>query len=230
MGTLCQSSADPDCYWKARAVVTFGGGSPVPNQQAVSIGDSIVNRLNKLLASLVQAHGNENWGQFLLADRTVDWSKVVLAGHSQGGGHAGILAKSVTLGRVVYFSSPEDWDEANDRRATWTSNRPNVTAANRQFGFGADADTLVPNGHAFAHWDAIGLPKPADGPVSVDNGGTFSGAHQLRTASGFNPASTAATLALKRHGITVVDASTPLDANGNPVFDTNGVWAYLCFQ
>jgi hypothetical protein len=27
----------------------------------------------------------------------------------------------------------------------------------------------------------------------------------------------------------VVDTSTPLDASGRPLFDTNGVWAYLCF-
>lgn len=230
MGTLCQNSTAPDCYWEARNVVVFGGGNPVPGQTAVTVADSIVNRINKLLAALAQSNGDEDWGQFLLANRTVDWSKVVLAGHSQGGGHAGIMAKTESLNRVVYFSSPEDWDEVNDLPASWTSNRLNVTPASQQFGFGADADTLVPNAHAFAHWDAIGLSKPADGPVSVDSGGTFSGSHQLRTASSFNPASTALTLALKRHGITVNDTSTPLDSNGKPLFDTNGVWEYLCFD
>jgi len=32
------------------------------------------------------------------------------------------------------------------------------------------------------------------------------------------------------HGVTVVDTSTPLDTGGKPLFDTNGVWAYLCFE
>jgi hypothetical protein len=66
--------------------------------------------------------------------------------------------------------------------------------------------------------------------VLVD-GGTppFGGAQQLRTTLPFNPASTALSASLKHHGVTVVDTSTPLDASGRPLFDTNGVWAYLCF-
>jgi hypothetical protein len=54
--------------------------------------------------------------------------------------------------------------------------------------------------------------------------------HQLRTSLSFNPASTAPTSALRFHGVTVVDTSTPIDAKGRPLFDTNGVWKYLCFQ
>jgi hypothetical protein len=46
----------------------------------------------------------------------------------------------------------------------------------------------------------------------------------------YNPGSTALTLALRNHGITVVDTSTTVDGNGKPLFDTNGVWEYLCFQ
>ncbi len=30
------------------------------------------------------------------------------------------------------------------------------------------------------------------------------------------------------HGVTVMDNVTPLDANGQPVFDS--IWGYLCFQ
>ena len=62
----------------------------------------------------------QGWGQFLLADNTVDWRKVVLAGHSQGGGHVGVLAKSVSLNRAVYFSSPEDWYDTTDTPASWS--------------------------------------------------------------------------------------------------------------
>ena len=36
------------------------------------------------------------------------------------------------------------------------------------------------------------------------------------------------TVALKNHGVTVADTSTPLDLAGNPLFDA--VWAYLCFR
>ena len=231
MGTLCQFSTDPDCYWRARAEVVFGNGTPVGGQAPVARADAIVNRVGKLLAWLKDNHPQEGWGQFLLPDKTVDWSKVVLAGHSQGGGHVGVLAKTVSLGRAVYFSSPEDWNELADRPAGWTSSRPNVTPASLQYGFGADNDTLVPNAHAFAHWDAMGLSKPLSGAVLVDIVGTpEASSRQLRTSIPANPASSAPTASLRNHGITVVDASTPLDGNGKPLFDVNGVWEYLCFQ
>ncbi len=55
----------------------------------------------------------------------------------------------------------------------------------------------------------------------------FAGSHQLYTSLPYNPASTALTATLKNHGITVVDTSTPVDANGEPLFAGTGVWAYL---
>jgi hypothetical protein len=231
MGSLCQFSVDPECYWSARNVVVFGGGTPVSGQSPVTPADSIVNRLNRLLAWLHANQPGEAWGQYLLGDGTVDWRKVVLAGHSQGGGHVGVLAKTVELARAVYFSSPEDWNELTDQPAGWTSVRPNVTPASVQFGFGADSDTLVPNAHAFAHWDGLGLPRPPSGPVTTDGGAApFSGSRQLRTALPYNPASSALTVALRNHGITVVDVSTPVDGSGRPLFDVSGVWQYLCFD
>jgi len=231
MGTLCQDSPDPDCYWTARSEVIFGGGTPVSGQNAVTRADSIVNRLYKLLVWLKTNHSTEGWGQFLLANDTIDWSKVVLAGHSQGGGHVGVLAKTVALSRAIYFSSPDDWRTTTDAPANWTATRPNVTPSSQQYGFGSDNDTLVPNAHAFAHWDGLGLYKPASGPVLVDaTTSPFSDSHQLRTMQQYNPASTAPTPGLRHHGVTVVDTSTPVDGAGKPLFDSNGVWAYLCFQ
>ncbi|MCX7035797.1 MAG: hypothetical protein NT064_04330 [Proteobacteria bacterium] len=230
MGALCQTSVDPACYWQARNQVVFGSGLPVSGQTAVSTADSIVNRLNKLLVWLNTNQPGENWGQFLLPANTVDWSKVVLAGHSQGGGHVAVLVKSVALSRAVYFSSPEDWNELTDQPAPWIAVRPNITPSSQQFGFGSDDDTLVPNAHAFTHWTSLGLSKPASGPVLVDSATSYSGSQQLHTALPYNPASSALTTGLKYHGVPVVDVSTPLDATGKPLFDTNGVWAYLCFQ
>jgi len=107
----------------------------------------------------------------------------------------------------------------------------NVTPASLQYGFGSDLDMLVPNAHAFAHWDALGLARPTAGAVLADSTPTpFLNSHQLRTSLGFNPASTALTIALRHHGVTVVDTSTPLDGTGKPLFDSNGVWEFLCFE
>lgn len=228
MGSLCRTSSNADCYWNARNEVLFGDRTPVSGQSDVSTADSIVNRLSKLLVWMDQQHPDEGWGQFLLGADAVDWSKVVLAGHSQGGGYVGVMAKTVVLDRAVYFSSPDDWNALTDTPADWTLTKPNVTPAEQQYGFGSAADTLVPNAHAFAHWNNLGLAKPTSGPVLVDGGAaSFAGSHQLYTSLPYNPASSALTAVLKNHGITVVDTSTPLDANGTPLFATNGVWAYL---
>jgi hypothetical protein len=232
MGGLCLTSSDTDCYWKARNVVINGGGTPVPSQAAVSVADSIINRLNKLLVYMNTTRPTEGWGQFLKSDNTVIWSKVILAGHSQGGGHVGVLAKTVFLSRAVYFSSPEDWRGliGVGSPANWSA-KPNVTPASWQYGFGADLDTLVPNAHAFAHWDNLQLSKPNTGPVLVDGlPAPFYNSHQLHTALNFNPASQAGSVSLSQHGITVLNTATPLDGDNKPLFDTNGVWAYLCFQ
>jgi len=143
----------------------------------------------------------------------------------------GVLVKRVALSRACYFSAPEDWNETTDRPANWTSARSNVTPADRQFGFGSDNDSLVPNSHAFAHWTSLGLGTPSGGPVLVDNSAApYSGSQQLRTNLPPNPASTALSTALKNHGVTVVDTSTPLDNQGKPLFDTSGVWEYLCLR
>ena len=227
MASLCRTSSSPSCYWDARNEVLVGNLTPVGGQSPVTEADSIINRLDKLVVWMNQNYPTEGWGQFLLGDGTVDWSKVVLAGHSQGGGYVGVMAKTVLLDRAIYFSSPDDWNALADQPAEWTL-RPNVTPADRQFGFGSDADTLVPNDHAFAIWDNLGLPRPASGPVLIDNArAPYSSSHQLHTALPYNPASTAFTTGLKNHGITVVDASTPVDGSGQPLFATNGLWAYL---
>jgi len=73
--------------------------------------------------------------------------------------------------------------------------------------------------------------KSAAGPVLVDgNAPPYSESRQLHTRQPFNPSSTALTAAMKYHGVTVVDTSTPVDTTGIPLFDANGVWTYLCFQ
>lgn len=227
IASLCGTSSDGNCFWTARNEVLYGDGTPVAGQSDVTQADSIVNRLTKLLLWMNTNYPAEGWGQYLLGDGTVDWSKVVLAGHSQGGGYAGVMAKEVSLSRAVYFSSPADWNTLTDQPADWTL-KPNVTPASRQYGFGSDADTLVPDTHAFAIWDNLGLWRPAGGPVLVDNSAApFAGSHQLYTSLSYNPASSAPTLALKNHGITVVDTSTPVSGSGQPIFGIGGVWNYL---
>ena len=214
VGVLCADDTDADCFWNVRREVISG----VDTSERIRItpANSITNRLDRLLQHLQARYPAEGWGQFL-AGGAIDWSRVSLAGHSQGGGHVGVLAKLVALDRAVYFSSPADWRQVADAPASWLG-RPNVTAASRQYAFIHEQDQLVPVAQARANWTALGLD--AFGGVTGVDGATapFGNTHQLTTRA-------APLLAGSFHGASVVDAATPRAASGAPLFES--VWIYL---
>ncbi len=214
VGVLCADDIDPDCFWNVRREVITGLNTSARIQ--ITPANAIVNRLEKLLLFLHAQFPAEGWGQYLVGG-TIDWSRVTLAGHSQGGGHVGVLAKLVALDRAVYFSSPADWRQVADAPATWLS-RPNVTAASRQYAFIHEQDQLVPVAQARANWIALGLE--AFGSVTSIDGAAapFGNSHQLTTRA-------TPLLAGSYHGASVVDAATPRATSGAPLFES--VWIYL---
>ncbi|MEI6738737.1 MAG: hypothetical protein WCK74_00355 [Gemmatimonadaceae bacterium] len=214
VGVLCADDTDPECFWDVRREVITGINTSSRIQ--ITPANAIVNRVEKLLLALHTQYPREGWGQFLVSG-AIDWSRVTLAGHSQGGGHVGVLAKLVALDRAVYFSSPADWRQVANTPATWLS-RPNVTPVSRQYAFIHEQDPLVPVAQARANWSALGLD--ALGAFTVVDGAAapFGGSHQLFTRS-------TPLLSGAYHGATVVDAATPRSASGTPLFEP--VWIYL---
>ncbi len=216
VGVLCADDVDSECFWNVRREILTGlDTSPLV---AITPANSIVNRLEKLLTSLHARYPAEGWGQYLVSGR-MDWSRVTMAGHSQGGGHVGVLAKLVSLDRAVYFSSPADWRQVANVPATWLS-RTNVTPASRQYAFIHVQDQLVPVTQALANWSALGLD--AQGPVTSVDGATapYGNSHRLTTRA-------TPLLAGSYHGATVVDAATPRTPGGTPLFES--AWIYLAF-
>lgn len=228
VGVLCAASRDPDCFWNVRREVITGDTS-LSADITVTPPNAIVTRLAKALAYLNQTYPGEGWGQYLATGGAPEWSKVVMAGHSQGGGHAGVMTKLFALGRACYFASPPDWNTAThptapNAPATWTS-YPNLTPTARQFGFGGLQDPSVPYDRLSPIWQALGLGAYG-AAVSVDSGtAPFAGSHMLTTNA--QPAASSAP-GTPLHGLTVRDVFTPLDAAGQPLFDA--AWGYLCFQ
>jgi hypothetical protein len=214
VGVLCADDVDPECFWDVRREIITGINTSARVQ--ITPANAIINRLEKLLTYLAGRYPNEGWGAFL-GNGAVDWSRVTLAGHSQGGGHVGVLAKLVSLDRAVYFSSPADWRQQRDVPATWLS-RPNVTPASRQYAFIHEQDQLVPVAQARANWVALGLD--AFGAVTnIDaTASPFGGSHQLTTRA-------VPVVAGSYHGATVVDAATPRTTSGAPLFEA--AWIYL---
>ena len=216
VGALCPGSGPPDCAGAVRReVITGVDSSPLVS---VDTANSIDGRLRALLNYLNTNFPTEGWGRYLV-NGAVDWSQVTVAGHSQGAGHAGFIAKLRDVNRVAMFSGP------GDPGAAWVD-LPNVTPSARQFGFIHTGDTLVPLAVATRSWDGLDLDL-FGAPVSVDGAAApFGGSHQLLTSAAPNPNPTGPT-ASPTHGAPVVDAVTPRDQQGRPAFEP--VWDYMAF-
>lgn len=220
--SLCGASSDPDCAGKVRREVITGEDTSA--LVSVDAGNSIIARLRALLVFLQATYPAEGWGQFLRAGEP-DWTKITIAGHSQGGGHAGYFAKLVELDRAVMFSAPGDTGVAAGSAAQWSA-LPNITPAARQYGFTHTADNLATLAAVTRNWTAIGLGT-FGAPVNVDGtAAPYGSARQLVTSAAPNPNPTGPS-ASPPHGAPVVDAVTPRDAQGRPVFAP--VWTYLAF-
>ncbi|HQZ96610.1 MAG TPA: carboxypeptidase-like regulatory domain-containing protein [Pyrinomonadaceae bacterium] len=213
---LCSATADLDCYANARLEVLDGTNrSSLVN---VSRPNSIENRLIKLLIYLRTQSPNDNWGQFLINDSTIDWSKIVITGHSQGGGHAAIIGRYHAVARVVMFAAM-DFNARSNAPANWIAQpntTPNATTPDRFWGFSHTRDdqvnfTLLTN----RIWPAYGMPT--FGAVSnVDTQGPpFSNTHSLTTDLDCDVT----------HGCIVVDARLSRLPDGTPIYKP--VWEYL---
>lgn len=220
VGVLCAASIDPNCFWDVRREVITGQSlSPLVS---VDTPDAIVTRLTKLVTALKTDHPSEGWGQYLKVDGTLDWSKISVGGHSQGGGHAGVMSKLYAMNRVCYFGSPPDWSGGP---ANWES-FANVTAASRQFGFASVTDSAVPYAEVTAVWQAMGLGGFGATLAITETTTSFGGTHMVSTNAA--PDTSSLDPGNPSHGLTVRDAFTPKYSNGRPVFDP--VWGYLCFE
>lgn len=221
IGSLCDDSTDPDAHWKARCEIVTGQDlSPLVSVNAT---ECIEHRLAALLAYLASTYPSEDWGQYMASGHP-DWTKIVIAGHSQGGGHAGVIAKLHPVYRCVCFSSPADWRNPVNQPASWYATA-GATDASRIFGFSHQQDEVVTWPLVTANWIALGLDAYG-AAVNVDSSSApYNGSHALSsnlphaTSTGSYPAS--------YHGATVVDLSTPRLADGSPAY--RPVWIQLCF-
>ncbi len=219
VGVLCAGGEDADCSWNVRReIITGADAGPLVD---VNHANSIENRLRMALAYMQAHYPSEGWGTYLV-DGAVEWSRVVVAGHSQGGGHAAAIAKLHAVYRAVYFASPADWDLARNEPPPWLS-QSGATEASRQYGFTHVRDATVPLAHLAETWPALGLHAFGD-PFSVDNAvAPYGNSHQLTTDA--VPHQTGGPLPY--HAAPVFDAATPLTGGGAPLYTS--VWIHLCF-
>lgn len=118
---------DPDCAAQFRQQRVFGDAptAPIADQEQ----DAIVPRLTRLLQHLAHSEPEGDWAQYLDGDG-LRWSRIVLAGQSQGGGMAAYLAQQREVGGVLMFSGGWDHGAPDGQLASWYR-RPSRTPAAR---------------------------------------------------------------------------------------------------
>jgi hypothetical protein len=218
VASLCSGSSDANCFGNTREEILTG--SDTSTAVNTTRANSIESRLIKLLQVMHTQAPTEGWGAYLGATGEPDWSRIRVAGHSQGGGHAAFIAKRHAVDRAIYFGAPADANAAG--LAPWVS-APGPTPGTRQAGFTHVRDELAALPVVSATWQALGLGGAL---TSVDGASPpYGGARQLTTDTA--PASGAIALS-PLHSTPVVDGVTPLAADGKPLFAP--VWRTLAFD
>jgi hypothetical protein len=194
LSSLCGGQVHlPDCYGEVHEEVWSGVNAyPGPEVQvSAHPQDSILNRLHALfdwLENPLNGHASEGWDVFRPAS-LVDWSRVVVAGHSAGANHAAFIASRRSVDRVLMFSGGGATTDAPDaplRPADWVIpavDRP--TEAFRYYGLAHTDDIAtcvmaVPRIEKIQRaWSVLGVPGAVR---SVDYTFNYGGSHQLLTS------------------------------------------------
>lgn len=116
-------SENVDCAAEFRRKRIYGDNTflPIPDQYQ----DAIIPRLTKLLQYLSKNDKEGAWSQYLNQNTGKPvWSKIAIAGQSQGGGMAEFIAQHESVARIISFSG--GWDYSNSRTkkiAGWYSQK-----------------------------------------------------------------------------------------------------------
>lgn len=213
INTVCALSLDTTCHSRARLEI-FDGEDRHSNID-VDTFDCIQNRVIKLLQHLDNEFPTEDWGQYYLND-SITWDKIVLSGHSQGGGHAGIIAKNNKVSRVAMFAS-YDWMPLLSRNPDWIF-WDSQTPADRYYGFAHEEDEILDFAKIETTWTNLDLFNFGN-MIMVDT--TTQPYFETRTLS---TQIIPATNTSKYHNSVAVDLYTP-GQNGVPILEP--VWHYL---
>jgi hypothetical protein len=127
----CSHGLDSTSFDKYREEIVTG--KPVSDKVNVDSVNSILNRFQKLLLYLIKNDPNGGWGQFVKDNKPV-WSKIIIAGHSQGSGHAAYIAKMYRVNRALMFSGPQDYLDDLNMPAPWQSKK-SVTPPAKYYAF-----------------------------------------------------------------------------------------------
>jgi hypothetical protein len=219
INTLCAQNAplDADAAGNARLEVLYG--SNCVSFINVDSTNCIQSRLLKALQYLNTAYPTRGWGLYY-SGGAVLWSKLFVCGHSQGAGMAAMLAKTRVTDRCIMFTDM-DWWVVGNRPYNWMSTTPQ-TPVDRWYLLAHERDQYLD----FTEMQICATALDADrygACVLAETSAvtSYAGRHFLSTNLDPAPA-----LSASYHGCPVVDAATPLQADGvTPVLKP--AWDYM---
>ena len=129
--TVCSNSEDSTCFNRFRQEIVFG--EPVSPLVEVDSANSIYHRFVALLQWLATRYPAQQWQQYI-KNNVVVWSKITVAGHSQGAGHAAYLGKKFPVARVLLFAGPQDYLAHFNTPAGWQFQQT-ATSPSKYFAF-----------------------------------------------------------------------------------------------
>ncbi|WP_330747391.1 BPSS1187 family protein [Chryseobacterium sp. CP-77] len=116
-------SKNVDCAAEFRRKRIYGDNTflPIPDQYQ----DAIIPRLTKLLQYLSKSDKDGAWSQYLNESTGKPvWSKIAIAGQSQGGGMAEFIAQHESVARIISFSGGWDYSDSRTKKiAGWYSQK-----------------------------------------------------------------------------------------------------------
>jgi hypothetical protein len=143
-------------------------GNQVSNEVSVNELNSINTRTLKLVQYLKNTYPDQDWGQYLTSSNNLDWSKIIIAGHSQGAGHACYLGKKKLAERVVMFSGANDFSTYFNNPANWLT-VTGLTPLNKQYALLHTQDEITSYAYQVSNLKGLGILPVSENPLLVDN-------------------------------------------------------------
>jgi pimeloyl-ACP methyl ester carboxylesterase len=131
ISTVCAHSKDSGCSYRFRREIITG--EPLSNKTDVDSVNSILSRFKTFLQYLAKNDTKGGWNKYTKNGKP-RWDHIIVAGHSQGSGHAAMLGKMFKVNRVLIFSGPQDYLVDLDMPSPWLSKK-SATPENRYFAF-----------------------------------------------------------------------------------------------
>jgi hypothetical protein len=166
-------SHDPASFDQYRHAIIAGGSAG--EKVKVDAANSILNRFQKMLVYLAAHDPQGGWDEFVTNGEPV-WNRIVVAGHSQGSGHAAYIGKLFNVDRVLMFSGPQDYLDDLHEPAPWQAGK-SATPPARFFASLSRNDPF--NVHHQIANDAMLMSLTNPATLTVKPGETIHGDYQI---------------------------------------------------